>query len=423
MTCNMYTWIFLSAFAIHQVLETTLAILQLKHLKTRGKKVPKHLRGKVSLETIQQAVAYNTEKMRFGLLMRFVDMVPLWVFILFGFEWLDSLVQSWFQGELWRGLAFISIVSGAGALLGLPSSLYFTFVIEQKHGFNKQTIRGFFADKLKESFISLILGGGLLALVLWIMSATTYWWFIAYGVILVFQLLMMWIYPLVIMPLFNKFVPVSEELSDAVSGLAQNLGFPLKGVVAMDGSRRSAHSNAFIIGFKSARRIVLYDTLIEKLSIPSLVAVLAHELGHFKLGHIKKRLATMAVLGLGVFGALYWMSQQPAMYHGLGFSTPSAYAALIVFGLLFGEVSFPFGFISRLFSRRDEYAADRFAVDAVKNSHDLKDALITLTKQNLSSPGSHRWYRGYYNSHPSLRERLKAVDTHAETKNYPTEKG
>ena len=417
-TFNIYTWIFVVFFVLHNALEVMLALLQMNHLKKRKQKVPKHLEGKVSLETIQKAVAYNQEKLRFGLLMRFVEMVPLWIMLLFGFDWFDALCRNLDWGPVLTGLLYIGGISLAGGLLGLPGELYFTFSIEQRHGFNKQSVSDFFKDKLKGLVIGALLGAALLGLVLVIMAHTAYWWILAYSVVLVFQLLMMWIYPLVIMPLFNKFEPVQDALADAVAHLAQSLGFPLKGVVSMDGSKRSAHSNAFIIGFKGARRIVLYDTLIEKLSVSQLVGVLAHELGHFKLGHIRRRLTVAAIVGLAVFYLLYWMSLQPELYAGLGFAQTSSYAALVVFSLLFSEVTFPFGFVSRVFSRRDEYAADRFAVNAIKNGYDLKDALVTLTKQNLSSPGSHKWYRGYYNSHPSLRERLKAIDKEAGQKGY-----
>lgn len=421
MTINSYTWIFIVFFTTHHAIEILLAWLQLKHLKNRKQIVPSHLEGKVTLETIQKAVVYNREKLQFGLVMRVVEMVPLWFMVLLGFSELDLWLRHFDLGNVVTGMLFIGLVSVAGGILSLPGDLYFTFVIEQKHGFNKQRVLGFFVDKLKETIIGAILGGALLYAVLFIMDVTEYWWLLAFGLILVFQLLMMWIYPLVIMPLFNKFVPVAGDLSGAVAKLATRVGFPLRGVVAMDGSKRSAHSNAFIIGFKGARRIVLYDTLIEKLSISSLVAVLAHELGHFKLGHIKKRLVVSSILGLVVFAVLSWMSNQADLYLGLGFPIQSHYGALVVFSLFFSEVTFPLGFISRVFSRRDEYAADRFAVEAVQNSYDLKEALVALTKQNLSSPGSHRWYRGYYNSHPSLRERLRAVDAHALKNNFPVE--
>ncbi|MBN2714512.1 MAG: M48 family metallopeptidase [Deltaproteobacteria bacterium] len=418
MTFNIYSWIFIVFLLLHNGLEVTLALLQIRHLKNRKRRVPKHLEGKVSLETIQKAVAYNLEKLRFGLMIRFIELIPLWFMLLFGFAYFDDMCRSLHLNTILTGLIFIGGVSLAGGILSLPSDLYFTFSIEQRHGFNKQSVADFFKDKLKGGLIGAMLGGVLLAVVLYIMDSTAYWWIVAYGVVLVFQLLMMWIYPIVIMPVFNKFEQVEGELADAVAALAAEVKFPLKGVVSMDGSKRSAHSNAFIIGFKGARRIVLYDTLIEKLTTSQLVGVLAHELGHYRLGHITKRLVTAAVVGAGVFALMYWLSLQPQFYTGLGFAQASPYAALIVFSLLFSEMTFPFGFISRVLSRRDEYAADRFAVNAVKNATDLKEALVTLTKQNLSSPGSHKWYRSYYNSHPSLRERLRAIDAEAQKSGF-----
>jgi STE24 endopeptidase len=419
MNWNIYTLLFLIFFLMHNLLEGLLGILQLKYLNNRKDKVPGHLKGKVDIETIRKSVNYSRDKLKFNLFMRVIETVPLWFMILFGFAWLDDYVHSFNMGPVLSGLLFFAAMGFAGALAGLPSELYYVFVIEQKHGFNKQSPGSFFVDKLKGALIGIIIGGLLGSLVLWIMStAKIYWWIFAFVAVETVQLLMMWIYPLVIMPVFNKFKPVEGMLAQRVEELARNVGFPLKGVVSMDGSRRSAHSNAFIIGFKGARRIVLYDTLIEKLAIPKLVAVLGHELGHFKLGHIKKRMVVMFVVSFFVFAALGWAENQDALYNGLGFTRKSVHGALIVFGLIFSEMTFPFGYISRLFSRRDEFAADRFAVDAVKNGEDLSEALIALSKQNLTSPGSHKWYRHYYNSHPALKERLLAIKNYASKQGY-----
>jgi STE24 endopeptidase len=245
-----------------------------------------------------------------------------------------------------------------------------------------------------------------------------WWWVYAFAGVTAFQFLVTWLYPLLIMPLFNKFTPVDTALADAVNGLAIKVGFPLKGVVSMDGSKRSTHSNAFIIGFKGARRIVLFDTLIERIGLSSLLAVLAHELGHFKLKHLQRRLILVVLSLFALFAALTYLREQPAAYVGFGFEGKSDWAALIVFSLVVSEVLAPFGWLTNFMSRRDEFAADRFAVEALHSSRDLEQALITLSKENLASPGSHRLYRSYHYSHPALRQRLAALHNHSNTMGY-----
>lgn len=415
MTFNGFTILFAGLFAVHRGLLTWLDLLQRGHLEGRGDRVPKHLEGKVDLETIRKAVAYSLEKLRFGLFDRLYDALPAWAMILFGFDPLDRWLATFDLGPVVTGMAFFGILGLAGTLWGLPTSLYYVFSIEERHGFNRQKPGGFFADKLKGLAMGGILGGALTAIVLALMEhAGDLWWLYAFAGVAVFQLIVLWLYPVVIMPLFNRFEPVSEDLADDVAALAERVGFPLKGVVSMDGSRRSSHSNAFIIGLVGARRIVLYDTLVEKLSREDLLAVLAHELGHFRLGHIRRRLYVTMASMLALFAALGWVVNLGDACTGLGFSTQSHHAGLVVFGLLATEGLFPFGLLSRAMSRRDEHAADRFAVEMTRSGDHLADALVALTKQNLSSPGSHRLYRKFHNTHPALRDRLRVIREHAE---------
>ena len=239
--------------------------------------------------------------------------------------------------------------------------------------------------------------------------AGTLWWLFAFAAVTILQLLIAWIYPVLIMPLFNKFEPVEADLADDVARLARSVDFPLRKVVTMDGSKRSSHSNAFFTGLRGARRIVLYDTLMSSLERSQLLAVLAHELGHFKLGHVTRRIVMTVVLMLAVFAVMGGLGGQGDVYTGLGFERSSEHGLVVVFGLLASEVLFPLGWVSRVLSRRDEHAADRFAVEATGNGEDLVGALTALTKQNLGSPGSHRLYRAYHNTHPALRERMKTI--------------
>ncbi len=420
MTWNGYTTLFLVLFALHHGFEAALDLFQLRYLKRRGDRVPAHLKGKVDPETIRKSIAYNQDKLRFGLVSSVVDVIGVAVMIGVGFALIDGFVTGLGWGDLPTGLLFFGIFGLLGVLFDLPFKIVSIFIIEQRHGFNRQTPRGFAADLLKGLLVSAILGAALLSVVLLLMKhGGTTWWLIAFFAVAALQLLVAWIYPLVIMPLFNKFTPVPDDLSAAVQGLAAQVRFPLKYVFSMDGSKRSGHSNAFIIGLWGARKLVLFDTLIAQISRSQLIAVLAHELGHFKLRHLTRRLALTAAVLFGTFLLLGWLRDVDAVYAGLGFARVSDHAALVVFSLLISEAAAPFGWLLRVASRRDERAADRFAVEAVKNGHDLREALIALNKENLSSPGAHKLFRNYYNSHPSLKDRLKAIRSHARSLDLP----
>ncbi|MCP4599756.1 MAG: M48 family metallopeptidase [Proteobacteria bacterium] len=417
MEWNIWTIIFAGLFLLRGGFELALDFLQDRHLKNRCDKVPKHLKGKVDLETIRKAVSYNRDKLHVGMAVRLHSTVAVWAMILLGFGLFDDIVAGFGLGTLLSGLVFFGLIGATGFIWNLPVDLISTFGVEARHGFNRQNYLGFVTDNLKEILISLIMSAALLTVVLLLMeNGGDLWWIYAYAGVTGIQLLVAWIFPLVIMPLFNRFTPVSPDLAADVSILAKAVGFPLAGVMSMDGSRRSAHSNAFIIGLKGARRIVLYDTLMNRVSRAELLAVLAHEFGHFKLKHLRRRLGLILVSLFTLFAALAYLREQSSIYHGLGFERPSDYAALVVFTLFVSEALAPTGWLLRFLSRRDEFAADRFATEAVGNGGDLKDALIALTKQNLASPGSHRIYRSYHNSHPALKQRLKAITEHAKSK-------
>jgi STE24 endopeptidase len=422
MEWNLWTGVFAAGFFLHNGFELVLEILQGRHLKNRKDKVPKHLEGKVDLDTIRKAVLYNRDKIHLAMVSRLTSAIAVWAMILFGFGLVDGLASRIGGGTLTTGLLFFGILGVLGFAWGLPIELVSVFAVETKHGFNRRKTKDFALDKLKEVALSAALGAVLLAVVLELMGkGGSWWWALAFGCVALIQFLVAWIYPVAIMPMFNRFRPVEPDLAGDVSDLAGKVGFPLAGVTTMDGSKRSEHSNAFIVGLKGKRRIVLYDTLINKISREGLLAVLAHEFGHFKLKHLRKRLVLIVLSLFALFAALAYIKEQSAVYLGLGFRQPSDWAAIVVFGLLVSEVIAPFGWLLRFLSRRDELAADRFAVQAVGNGNDLADALVGLTKQNLSSPGSHRLYRSYYNSHPSLKRRLKAIKEHARALNSSPE--
>jgi STE24 endopeptidase len=416
MEWNAITSVFAALLGARLVVEAGVDGLQLRYLLRRGDRVPSHLEGRVDPETVRKAVCYNVDKLRLALLGHFQDAALLVLLVAAGFRGIEDLVDrtGLEPGSLASGLAFLLALMVAVDLWSLPVSLWSVFGVEARHGFNRRTPRAFAADRLKQLVLSLLLGGTVAAAVLLLIeNGGRWWWALAFAAVAAIQLFVAWIHPLVIMPRFNRFSPVPADLAADVARLAGRVGFPLGEVVTMDSSRRSSHVNAFIVGLRGARRIVLFDTLIAKLPRPQLLAVLAHELGHFRLGHLRTRVL-LALAGLGCAFALFgWLEGRPEAYTGLGFDEPSAHAALAGFAVLAAVGSFPFGWLLRLLSRRGEHAADRFAVEATGSGVDLAEALVALSRSNLASPGSHPWYRAWRNTHPALRHRLAAIQRHA----------
>ncbi|HSD27721.1 MAG TPA: M48 family metallopeptidase, partial [Vicinamibacteria bacterium] len=313
-------------------------------------------------------------------------------------------------GSIATGLAFFAILGILTALFELPFDLYATFRIEEKHGFNRQTLRGFFLDRLKGAVIAVLLGGPMLAAVLWLIERMgPSWWLWAWGVTTLFSLFTAWIYPTVLAPLFNRFAPLPEgDLRDAILDLARRTGFRAGGISVMDASRRTAHGNAYFTGVFGQKRIVLFDTLLDAVGPREVVAVLAHELGHFKLHHVRWGiLRGIATSGL-VFYALSLCLPLRAFYAAF-FVEPSAYGALTVFGLWFGLVSFLLHPVENALSRRHEFAADAFALRSGATASELGAALRKLSERSRHLPVTHPLYSRIYHSHPPLLERLRAM--------------
>jgi STE24 endopeptidase len=313
-------------------------------------------------------------------------------------------------GAIVTGLAFMALLGLLSVLLDLPFSLYSTFRIEAKHGFNRQTLRGFFADLLKGMALGAALGGPLLAAVLWIMGAAgETWWLWAWAAVSGFSLFTAWIYPTLLAPLFNRFTPLPPgELRDGIEALAARLGFRAGGIFVMDASRRTAHGNAYFTGLFRQKRIVLFDTLLEAMAAREVVAVLAHELGHFKLHHVRRALARgVLVTGAALFGLSRVLGQTP-FYEAFSLR-PTAYGALVVFGLWLGLLEFLLQPLWNAMSRAHEFAADRFAVGAGATADDLREALLKLREKSRALPLSHPLYSRVYHSHPPLLERLTAL--------------
>ncbi len=296
------------------------------------------------------------------------------------------------------------------SLVELPISLYRTFEIEERFGFNKSTLKLWVFDRLKGVILSGIIATPLLLALFWFMDrAGPWWWVYASVTVVLFQLVLVYVFPVWIAPLFNKFTPLEGVLSDRIVALSEKLGFKIAGVFSMDGSRRSGHGNAYFTGFGGSKRIVLFDTLIQQMTEDQVLAVLAHEIGHQKMGHVKKMLFVSCVMTVLGFWAVSLGMNTGALYTAFGFERSSSHAALIIFSFLSGPVLF---FASPLFSalsRRHEYQADKYAREAMGESVSLSRALIVLSKNNLSNLTPHPLYSAVHYSHPTLIERLRAL--------------
>ena len=401
-----------------------LATRQVRHVARHRSAVPAAFAGRIPLAAHQKAADYTIAKTRFGLLeMAISAAVTLGWTLLGGLDLLNRALLEWLGGGMLQQLALLGAFALIGGLIDLPTTLYKTFVIEQRFGFNKMTPRLWLGDLLKSTLMGAIVGLPIAALILWLMgSAGPAWWLWAWAVWMGFNLLLMVIYPLFIAPLFNKFQPLQDEsLKARVTALMQRCGFAAKGLFVMDGSRRSAHANAYFTGFGAAKRVVFYDTLLRQLSPGEVEAVLAHELGHFKHRHIVKRIVSLFALSLAGFALLGWLSTQfwfdtglgvvpNLMLPGLAPAAPNDALALLLF-LLAAPVFTVF--ISPLFaqiSRRHEFEADAYAM-AQANGSDLAAALLKLYEDNASTLTPDPVYVKFYYSHPPASERLARMPT------------
>ncbi len=318
------------------------------------------------------------------------------------------------MGDLAYQLALLTAFALIAGLLDAPLELYNTFRIEQRFGFNRTTWRLYLADTAKGLLVGALIGLPLAALVLWLMAgAGAWWWLWAWLVWVGFQLLMLVIYPTVIAPLFNKFEPLPDEsLKRRVQALMARCGFAAKGLFVMDGSRRSAHANAYFTGLGAAKRVVFFDTLLARLTAGEVEAVLAHELGHFKLRHVPKRMAVIFALSLAALALLGWLSQQPSFYNGLGVTpnqgAPNDALALLLFMLGLPPLTFPLVPLASRVSRRHEFEADAYAC-AQASSRDLANALLKLHEDNAGTLTPDPLYATFYYSHPPASERLAAL--------------
>ena len=412
------TLLFAAALVASLLVKFWLASRQMRHVAEHRAVVPAAFAGSITLAAHQKAADYTLAKGRFGLLtLSFGAAVLLGWTLLGGLDVLNQAVRDAVQprwGDMAYQLALLAAFAAVGALLDLPFELYSTFRVEQRFGFNRMTWKLYLADALKGAVVGAAIGLPLAALILWIMGATgSLWWLWAWGAWMVFNLLILVFYPTVIAPLFNKFEPLADEaLKARVQTLMTRCGFAAKGLFVMDGSKRSAHANAYFTGFGAAKRVVFFDTLLNKLSPSEVEAVLAHELGHFKHKHVTQRMVAMFALSLAGFALLGWLSGQSWFFTSLGVQPAMAAAnnalALLLFLLVTPVFAF---FVSPLFaqlSRKHEFEADAYACKQT-NGADLAAALLKLHEDNASTLTPDPLYVRFYYSHPPASERLAAL--------------
>jgi STE24 endopeptidase len=408
LTPNELTTVFFILLIIGTGIQIWLAGRQMRYVRTHQDAVPDAFADKISLEEHQKAAAYTLAKTHFGRGMIFVEALLLLLWTLGGLLYvLDQLWRSVDWSPLWTGVAVMISFMLISTIIELPASIYRTFYIETRFGFNRTTPSLFIADIFKSLLLSLVIGVPFITLILWLMAYTgDAWWLYAWVAWMTLMLSVTWAYPVFIAPLFNKFEPLQDEtLRERIESLLQRNGFASKGIFVIDGSKRSGHGNAYFTGLGSQKRIVFFDTLLSSLNVSEVETVLAHELGHFKHKHIQKRIFWVAILTFLGLALLGWLEKQVWFYEGLGAGVPSHYMALLLFMLVMPVFAFFFQPITAWLSRRHEFEADNFAVQQTQSS-DLIQALVKLYKDNASTLTPDPLYSAFYDSHPPAPVRV-----------------
>ncbi|WP_431273711.1 M48 family metallopeptidase [Variovorax ureilyticus] len=407
-----FTLAFALALVAGLVVKFWLATRQVRHVARHRQAVPAAFEQAIALEAHQKAADYTIAKTRLGVIeMAWAAAVLLGWTLLGGLDLLNRLLLDALGGGMWQQLAVFAAFALIGGVLELPFTLWQTFVLEERFGFNKMTWRLWIKDAVKGVLLGAVIGLPLAALILWLMHAAgTLWWLWTWGVWMGFNLLLMLVYPTFIAPLFNKFQPLDDAaLKTRVNALMQRCGFSAKGLFVMDGSTRSAHANAYFTGFGASKRVVFYDTLLRQLNAGEIEAVLAHELGHFKHRHVVKRMAAMFALSLAGFALLGWLSGHTWFYTGLGvqpnLSAPNDALAILLFMLAVPVFGFFVAPLPVLISRRHEFEADAYAITQTSGK-DLSAALLKLYKDNASTLTPDPVFVKFYYSHPPASERL-----------------
>jgi STE24 endopeptidase len=406
---NAFTLAFLAALALATATRIWLALRHIRYVAAHRERVPAEFAESVPLPAHQKAADYTRARTRLGIVDALVSAAVLLAFTLGGgLEWLyDAWARAFEAGGYAHGIALILSVAAITGLVDLPFSVYRTFVIEAKYGFNRMTPALFVADLAKSIALGLAIGVPLLFAVLWLMARMgSLWWLYVWLTWVAFNLLMLVAYPTLIAPLFNKFSPLTDEtLKERIERLLAKCGFRSKGLFVMDGSKRSSHGNAYFTGFGSAKRIVFFDTLLTRLAPAEVEAVLAHELGHFKRHHVWKRIAWLFLASLGFLALLGYVIDQAWFYEGLGVDRRSTALALVLFFMVVPVFTFLLAPIGSVYSRRHEYEADAYAARHA-NGADLVHALVKLYQDNAATLTPDPVHSAFYDSHPPAALRI-----------------
>ncbi len=408
-TVNLFFIIILTALVLEFVLGLVANLLNLKALKLE---IPPLLKGVYKPEDYRNSQEYTRSTTHFNFVAGTFALLLLMSFwFAGGFNYLDQIIRAWGFVPIVNGLLYIGILLIAYNLITLPFSVYATFVIEERFGFNRTTPRTFLLDQVKGLALSMLLGALLLAAILSIFEyAGNFAWLYCWLIITVFQMIIQFVAPIWIMPLFNKFTPMETgELKESILNYARSVNFSIKNVFVMDGSKRSTKSNAFFTGFGRNKRIALFDTLIAKHTVPELVAVLAHEIGHYKKKHILQGMI-LSILHTGVI--LFLLSlflSSPGLYEAFYMEQQSIYAGLLFFSLLYTPIELLLSIVMQMLSRRHECQADRFVAETIDEPHSLIDALKKLSADNFSNLTPHPFYVFLNYSHPPLLQRVRAI--------------
>ncbi|MAO07094.1 MAG: peptidase M48 [Alteromonas sp.] len=406
MSPNTLFYIIIGIIVLNFLIDKILDALNAKHFDDS---IPRELNDVYDTAAYEKSQQYKKEKYRFGLLTSVVSFVATLLFFFFdGFEWVDQWARSFSNNNIVVALIFFGIIMLASDILGTPFAYYHTFVIEEKYGFNKTTLKTFFLDKIKGWLMGAVLGGGILALIIWFYETTgAHFWLYAWGIVTLFSIFLNMFYARLIVPLFNKQTPLEEgSLRNQIEHYAAQVGFQLTNIFVIDGSKRSTKANAYFSGFGREKRITLYDTLIQDLEEEEIVAVLAHEVGHYKRNHIIFNLFASTI----TTGFMLWLLSLfvglPIFSEALGVSTPSFHVGLIAFGILYTPISEIIGLLMNYLSRKFEYQADDYAKNTFEATP-LVSALKKLSKNSLSNLTPHPAYVFMHYSHPTLLQRFK----------------
>jgi STE24 endopeptidase len=414
MTATLFTAVFVFALAVSAGIQLWLARRQVRHVLAHRGAVPTHFADRVTLAAHQKAADYTAARTRLSMVELALDAAVLLALTLGGgLAWIERWIATSSWPQLARDVALVVVVALVAGALSLPLAWWRTFVIEERFGFNRTTLSVWLADLAKGAAIGAVLGIPLAALVLWLMArAGALWWLYAWLAWVGFQVLVLALYPTVIAPLFNRFSPLADSaVKERVERLLARCGFRAKGLYVMDGSKRSAHGNAYFTGFGAMRRIVFFDTLLSRLAPEEVEAVLAHELGHFKLKHVIKRTAWFAAASLALLALLGWLVGEPWFYAGLGVPGPAPRygVALVLFMLALPAFTFIASPLAAMYSRRHEFEADQYAARHA-SARALVAALVKLYEDNATTLTPDPLHSVFYDSHPPATQRIARLE-------------